>query len=400
VDSVAELLGTAVSDRLIATMRQQVAIDRRVFTTPEVKAWCARRWRFLFLNEAVQDPFALDYATRRFWDRRSARQRIAEYYLLGAGQPEAAWRDEQPEPTISRIERTTLVACPGLLNGLLPVRDFQAQLPRIEKRFSMRVLRADAHPARGCEANVADLLRALNEGKGLDASGREVPVLSATPPGDVFMIGYSKGAADLLTLLVRHPAVRSRVRCVFSWAGAIGGSEIADKSAGDFRRSRLQQETLALASDAKVFMPAGLKLGKHAIRRVHEFDSVGAVRDLTTKVRAEFLAENKAQLDALDLPMFFFSGATRLSEVPWSQRSGFRALSRIDPINDMQVTSANASLPMPMATHLGVLRGHHWDLAYPSFRKRRWLNNTYHPFPKEAALVAIVTLAAELGLID
>jgi hypothetical protein len=385
---------------LIATMRQQVAIDRRVFTTPEVKAWCARRWRFLFLNEAVQDPIALDYATRRFWDRRSARQRIAEYYLLGAGQPEAAWRDEQPEPTISRIERTTLVACPGLLNGLLPVRDFQAQLPRIEKRFSMRVLRADAHPARGCEANVADLLRALNEGKGLDASGREVPVLSATPPGDVFMIGYSKGAADLLTLLVRHPAVRSRVRCLFSWAGAIGGSEIADKSAGDFRRSRLQQETLALASDAKVFMPAGLKLGKHAIRRVHEFDSVGAVRDLTTKVRAEFLAENKAQLDALDLPMFFFSGATRLSEVPWSQRSGFRALSRIDPINDMQVTSANASLPMPMATHLGVLRGHHWDLAYPSFRKRRWLNNTYHPFPKEAALVAIVTLAAELGLID
>jgi hypothetical protein len=399
VDSVAELLGTAVSD-LIATMRQQVAIDRRVFTTPEVKAWCARRWRFLFLNEAVQDPVALDYATRRFWDRRSARQRIAEYYLLGAGQPEAAWRDEQPEPTISRIERTTLVACPGLLNGLLPVRDFQAQLPRIEKRFSMRVLRADAHPARGCEANVADLLRALNEGKGLDASGREVPVLSATPPGDVFMIGYSKGAADLLTLLVRHPAVRSRVRCIFSWAGAIGGSEIADKSAGDFRRSRLQQETLALASDAKVFMPAGLKLGKHAIRRVHEFDSVGAVRDLTTKVRAEFLAENKAQLDALDLPMFFFSGATRLSEVPWSQRNGFRALSRIDPINDMQVTSANASLPMPMATHLGVLRGHHWDLAYPSFRKRRWLNNTYHPFPKEAALVAIVTLAAELGLID
>lgn len=66
----------------------------------------------------------------------------------------------------------------------------------------------------------------------------------------------------------------------------------------------------------------------------------------------------------------------------------------------MQLTSANAFLPMPMATHLGVLRGHHWDLAYPSFRKRRWLNNTYHPFPKEAALVAIVTLAAELGLID
>jgi hypothetical protein len=320
--------------------------------------------------------------------------------LLGVGEPEATWRDEQPEPTVSRIEKTTLVVCPGLLNGLLPVRDFQAQLPDVEKRFSMRVLRADAHPARGCEANVADLLRALNEGKGLDANGREIPDLSATPPGDVFMIAYSKGAADLLTLLVMHPAVRSRVRCIFTWAGAIGGSEIADKSAGNFKRSRLQQEALTVASDAKNFLPAGLKLGKHAIRRVHEFDTAAAVRDLTTKVRADFLAENKARLDALDLPMFYFSGATRLSEVPWSQRSGFRALSRLDPINDMQLISANAALPIAMATNLGVLRGHHWDLAYPSFRKRRWFNNTYHAFPKAAALVAIITLAAELGLVD
>jgi hypothetical protein len=241
--------------------------------------------------------------------------------LLGVGRHEAAWRDEQPKPTVSRIEKTTLVVCPGLLNGLLPVRDFQAQLPHIEKHFSMRVLRADAHPARGCQANVADLLRALNEGKGLDATGREIPNLSATPPGDVFMIAYSKGAADLLTLLVMHPAIRSRVRCIFTWAGAIGGSEIADKSARDFKRSRLQQEVLTIASDAKDFLPAGLRLGKHAIRRVHEFDTPAAVRDLTTKVRAEFLAENKARLDRLDLPMFYFSGAAASAHYQRSTRS-------------------------------------------------------------------------------
>ena len=393
------LVGTAVPPQ-IAEIRQQVDANRRAFTTPEVKAWCARRWRFLFLNEAVKDPIALDHATRRFWDRRSPRQRVAEHYLLGDGRSEATWRDEQPEPTIARIEKTTLVACPGLLNGLLPVRDFQKQLPRIQQRFAMRVLRADAHPARGCEANVADLLRALNEGQGLDADGGQISPLSAKPPGDVFMIGYSKGAADLLTLLVKHPAIRPRVRCVFTWAGAIGGSEIADQAAGDFTRSRLQQQALTIASDAKLFLPVGIKLGTHAIRRVHEFDTAAAVRDLTTDVRRAFLADHTAALDALDLPMFYFRGATRLSEVPWSQRAGFRALSRIDRLNDMQVTSANASLSMPMATDLGVLRGHHWDLAYPSFQKRRWLNNTYHPFPKEAALASIVILAAELGLID
>jgi hypothetical protein len=400
VSSVAEFLSTDSPDKLIRAVHRQVAADRRAFTNSRVKAWCARRWRFLFLNEAVKDPVALDYATRRFWDRRPPRQRIAEYYLVGADQAEATWRDEQPEPTISRIEKTTLVACPGLLNGLLPVRDFQDQLPLVARRFSMRVLRADAHPVRSCEANVADLLRAVNEGKGLDASGREISDSVATPPNDVFLIGYSKGAPDLLTLLVRHPAIRSRVRCVFTWAGAIGGSELADRVAGKFKHSRLQQDALAVARVAKVLMPPGLKLGKHDIRRLHEFDAAGAVHDLTTGVRRLFLAENKAQLDALDLPMFYFRGATRLSEVPWSQRSGFRTLSRIDPFNDMQVTSASASLPMQMATDLGVLRGHHWDLAYPSFSKRRWLNNTYHPFPKEAALAAIVTLAGELGLID
>jgi hypothetical protein len=397
VDRATELAGTTAL-RPMAAIRQQVAANRRAFAAPEVKAWCARRWRFLFLNEAVKDPVALDHATRRFWDRRSPRQRIAEYYLLGEAQ--AAWRDEQPEPTAARIEKTTFVACPGLLNGLLPVRDFQKQLPRIQQRFGMRVLRADAHPARGCEANVADLLRALNEGQGREADGGEIPPLSAVPPGDVFMIGYSKGAADLLTLLVKHPAIRSRVRCVFTWAGAIGGSEIADQAAGNFGRSLLQQQALRIASDAKIFLPTGLKLGKQAIGRLHEFDTAAAVRDLTTGVRRAFLAEHTAALDALDLPMFYFSGATRLSEVPWSQRSGFRALSRIDRFNDMQVTRTSASLPMPMATDLGTLRGHHWDLAYSSFQKRRWLNNTYHPFPKEAALASIVTLAAELGLID
>jgi len=35
-----------------------------------------------FLNEAVNDPVALDQASRRFWDRRPPR-RIAEYFLVG-----------------------------------------------------------------------------------------------------------------------------------------------------------------------------------------------------------------------------------------------------------------------------------------------------------------------------
>jgi hypothetical protein len=200
-------------------------------------------------------------------------------------------------------------------------------------------------------------------------------------------------------MLVQKPQVSTRVRCIFTWAGAIGGSEVADKAAQDYNRSRLEKDALAIARVGKALMPPGIKLGKHRIPRLHEFDTAGAIGDLTTGVRGAFLVSHKDQLDALNIPMFYFRGATHISEVPGSQRDGFRLLSKFDPRNDMQVTSANAALPFPMATDLGILRAHHWDLAYPAFNKRRWLNNTFHPFPKEAALVAIVSLAAELGLI-
>jgi hypothetical protein len=74
---------------MITAVRSMVTEDRRAFVNPQVKDWCARRWRFLFLSEAVKDKVALDHATRRFWDRRPARQRLSDYSLVGRG--EAAW---------------------------------------------------------------------------------------------------------------------------------------------------------------------------------------------------------------------------------------------------------------------------------------------------------------------
>ena len=385
----------------IADVRARAAADRRVFADPAVQALCARRWRSLFLDEAVKDAVAVEQATKRFWDGRPVRQRIADYFLVGADR--ASWQDEQPAARTPAIATTTLVACPGLLNGLLPVlREFRDQLPLVERRFGMRVLRSDSHPVRGCEANVADVLRALNEGKGLDAAGAAIPEAAARVPGDVFLLGYSKGAPDILTTLVRHPEVAPRVRALFTVAGAIGGSEVADSVATGFSTSVVQKGALDASLRAQGLLPRGLKLGHYAGRRLPEFNVADAVRDLTTEVRDAFLAANRERLDALNVPMFYLRGATRLGEVPWSQRGGFRLLSKFDPQNDMQVTSRRGTLPFPMATDLGLLRGHHWDLTYPSFVKGRWmgLNKTFHPFPKLAILVAIVGLASELGLID
>lgn len=399
-DLAAEIarLGQSQDHTAIATLLQrEIAANRRLFVLPEVKAWCQRRWRHLFLTEAVKDPIALDEASARF-DKRPERQRIAERFLLdGAG---AAWHDEQPGHADGPLPRTTLLVCPGLLNGMLPVREFRDDLPRIEARFGMRALRSASHPARGCEANVADVMRALDAGRGRDAAARPIPAAEARKPGDVAVIAYSKGAPDMLTTLVKHPELKSRVRCIFTWAGAIGGSQVADDVAQKFKASGFVRQAADISFKLKAFAHSFMRERSDADQRIDEFDTVAAVRDLTTGVRQAFLREHGAALDALDIPMFTFRGVTQLSEVPFSQRGGCKLLSTFEAQHDMQVAGSCSKLPFPMATELAVLHGHHWDIAYPAFRKRRWLNNTYHPFPKTAAITAMVQLGAELGLID
>ena len=381
---------------LIRIIRDGVRADRRIFAAPAFKDWCGRRWRFLFLREAVEDQVALEAATVR-GDRRPLRQRIAERFLF---ENRDEWPEDQPDPDERIVRRTTLLVCPGLLNGLLPVREFRDDLPEVSWRYRMPVLRSASHPARGCEANVDDIMAAFRDGTGTDAAARPIPPESRRAPGDVMILAYSKGAPDALTALVQHPELRERVKCVFAWAGAIGGSQVADDVASKFKASRLNRHALDLSLKLKGFAHSVMSDGAEVRHRIAEFDTAGAVRDLTTGVRHEFLSRNAAALDRLEIPMFTLRGVTRLSEVPLSQRGGCRLLSKCEPQHDMQVAGSCSRLPFPMATELAVLHGHHWDLAYPSFRKRKWLNNTYHPFPKPAAVTAMVQLAAELGLVE
>ena len=47
-------------------------------------------------------------------------------------------------------------------------------------------------------------------------------------PPRLVLIGYSKGAPDILEAIVAYPEIRSRVAAVVSAAGAIGGSALAN----------------------------------------------------------------------------------------------------------------------------------------------------------------------------
>lgn len=380
---------------LAAIVRECAAITPRVFTLPEVKAWCRRRWRFLFLREAVEDQLALEAASVR-GDTRPLAQRIAERYLA---RDQQLWDDDQPQPAEGLVSKTALLLCPGLINGLLPEREFRDDLARVAWRYRMRAMRSDSHPARGCLANTQDIVAAFREGRGRDERAALIEDAGRRPIDEAMVIAYSKGAPDVLTTLVTHPEIARRVRCLVTWAGAIGGSQIADSVAqhvaplNAVARSRVMTKVVR-GPTKRLFRRSGF-----AKYRVDEYDATAALTDLTTEVRSGFLARHGGAIDQLSIPIFTFRGVTSRQDAPITQRGGCAILEAHEVEHDMQVAGSCSQLQLPMATELAVFRGHHWDIAYPSFGKRRWLNKTFHPFPKTAALLATVQLARELGLV-
>ena len=71
-----------------------------------------------------------------------------------------------------------------------------------------------------------------------------------------------------------------------------------------------------------------------------------------------------------------------------------------DSNNDMQVTQAASKLDTPLSTHLAVLHANHWDITFGSFPVAMTLGSRklVHPFPKQAALSAMMALVHELGV--
>lgn len=370
----------------------------RAFTDPEVKEFCAKRWRNIFINEAIQDPIAMKAATEKPLfgkDNRPAKQKVYERFLRNDGPPE--WNIDYPEARNPVLKNTTLLFCPGLLTGLLPVMAFQEAFPAIEKKYKVKILQSDSHPMRGCEANVNDIRNALEKGIGLDANAKVITKGKA--PKDIFVICYSKGMPDLLTALIAMPELKDRIRCIFNWAGAPGGSPLADNIFASIKNADMAA-IKNLTEMLKVVNPM-INLGDK-VRRLDEYHIKDAVEAITTTYRQEFLQKHLKEIDKMNIPIFNISGSTTVTEVPYFQMQGVMELNKYDANNDMQVTQNGAKLATPMATDLAMLHGHHWDLSYSPFPKNMRFGSAHleHPFPKEAAATAMIKFAFELGLID
>ncbi|MEN6450485.1 MAG: hypothetical protein ABFC96_08345 [Thermoguttaceae bacterium] len=380
MNAVADLFARNEFEELITTVRERIGSDRRSLTDPDIKRWCGQRWRALFLSEAQRDERAVKVATRLL-DKRPIRQRLAERFLA---EDIDDWRLKLPSPTTTTVN-SALMFVPGFVHRAIPVPGLE-DLEPVGEQFNTSVVRADTHPVRSSEANVADVLGAMD----------------ATNGEDVVMFGYSKGAIDALTVLAKKPEAAARVRALVCWAGAVGGSPIGDDALN--KLSEIEVEAIFDNQLAMAFLKALLPIAQleGMIERPDEWDLRGALTDLSTAHRDRFDADYGPAIDALDIPIFNVVAKTSPREVPYFQLQGCLDIGkRIGP-NDMQVAVVDQQVTTPMGTTLAVCHAHHWDLALGPFplTHRLGSQNLDNPFPRRAAVTATVLLLAELGLLD
>ncbi|MBV8945929.1 MAG: hypothetical protein JO286_05340 [Solirubrobacterales bacterium] len=383
---------------LIEQVRGAVVADPvAAIADPVVKAWLGRRWTALAVQSAALDPQAVAVARRRA-RRLTAHEAIARRFILPS-LPGAPWR-ELPPAEGRALSATTVVLCPGLFGALMPMSAFASTAPLLEREYGVRVVVADTHPAASCSANARDILRAVTRGEGFAVDGTELRP-GTVAPRDVVLVGYSKGTPDALTMLAEHPEAAARVKAFVSWAGAARGSYLADQLA-----------PLVPDIDVNAFLEGtGGKVLRQLMpvaefnritRREDEFDLPGAIRDLRTGVRSQFLDEHRGLLDALGVPFISVAGAVRVGDVPYFQALATLQLARRERINDMQVTQSQTHVPVAASAHLATVRADHWDMAYDAFPRqlRFGSRRLSHPLPRTAMLGATLALLAELGLIE
>jgi dienelactone hydrolase len=117
------------------------------------------------------------------------------------------------------------------------------------------------------------------------------------------LIGYSKGAPDILEAVVAYPEIRSRVAAVVSAAGAVGGS--------------------ALANDAEQYQA---DLLRHFPGATCTSGDGGAVNSLRPAVRRAWLAQNPLPRELRYYSLVTFPRPERISSI---LKSSYDKLARI-----------------------------------------------------------------------
>ena len=186
------------------------------------------------------------------------------------------------------------------------------------------------------------------------------------------LVGYSKGAPDILQALVSYPEIRSHVAAVISVSGSIGGSALAN----DATQSRL--ELLRHWPGARC-QSAG--------------SDPGALEDLRPASRMRWLAANPLPED---VPLYSLGTFPRPDNVSALLRPAWNKLGRVDARNDGQVVFHGQVIPG--STLAGYLNADHWAAAVPIARAHPTIGSlfvTRNEFPREALMEALLRFVEE-----
>lgn len=184
------------------------------------------------------------------------------------------------------------------------------------------------------------------------------------------LIGYSKGAPDMLEALVAYPEIRSRVAAVVSAAGAIGGSPLANDA------EQYQADLLRYVPGATCTSGDG-----------------GAVQSLKPAIRKQWLAQHPLPSELHYYSIVTFPQPEHISSI---LESSYKKLSRIDSRNDSQVIFYDQVVPG--SSLLAYVNADHWALAVPVARTHPTIGAlfvTQNAYPREALVETILRFVEE-----
>jgi pimeloyl-ACP methyl ester carboxylesterase len=198
--------------------------------------------------------------------------------------------------------------------------------------------------------------------------------IEALPPEladrKIVLIGYSKGAPDILEAMVNYPELHPRIGAVISVAGAVGGSPLANTAAQN-----------------------DLNIMQHFPGSDCSEGDGGALDSLRPSTRRTWLAENPLPQAVPYYSLVTYPDPDRISS---ALGSSYRKLSKVDARNDSQVIYYDQMIPN--STLIGFVNADHWAVAVPVARAHSTLGKTFvdkNDYPREALFEALLRFVEE-----
>jgi pimeloyl-ACP methyl ester carboxylesterase len=194
--------------------------------------------------------------------------------------------------------------------------------------------------------------------------------VAALPAADagrpIALMGYSKGAPDILEAVVSYPELAERVVAVVSIAGAVHGSPLAN----DATQAQANMLTVVPGSACE-----------------KEDGDNDAVASLRTDVREQWLENNPLPDNIRYYSLVTFPEEDRVS---WGLQNSWLLLGQNDIRNDTQVIAADQIIPE--STVLALVNADHWAIAVAVARNHPLAGGTVinrNDYPREALVEAV-----------